>query len=136
MAFKAVDPSAVWEYVSPRDPDPDRPTIWKLGPIDAFTWALVQDLAARGRLSDGELSDEADLSLALGTSRLEMVRHGLKGVENFEGAQFATRQVRRAGRTFEVVADSFLGAIPGTIIDELAARIETHNQLSEDQSKN
>ncbi len=136
MAFKAVDPSAVWEYVSPHDPDPEHPTIWKLGAIDAFTWARVQDLAARGALSGGDPSDGAGLSLAVGTSQLEMVRHGLKGVINFHGAEFATGQVRRAGRTYEIVADSFLGKIPGALIDELAERIETLNRLGEDQAKN
>jgi hypothetical protein len=72
--------------------------------------------------------------------KLDLIRCGLKGFENFEHPQtgknidFDTTASLRFGKSRNIVSDRVLELIP--VIDELAEEIEKLSKLSDDEQKN
>jgi len=72
--------------------------------------------------------------------QLDIVRFGLKGWQNFLGADgkerpFKTKRLSRGGKSYEVVSDESLAYLPVRVIRELADVILNWNQLSEEEKK-
>ena len=124
MAFKLLDLSQVKDYVSRFDPNHDNPTIWKLGVLDAFQWADIQDASTISILDDDQ-SPEVTPAINLARRMLLMVRYGLKGVENLPEPDFRTQTIVRRGKERQVVDEDFLAVLPSDLIVELATEI--HN---------
>jgi len=134
MAFTAIDTSKTKDYISTNDPDPKNPTVWKLGVLDAFQWAEVEDVTW---YLESAAHEDGGRGVPVGAHRdMLIIRFGLKGVDNFHGAEFNTKSIDRNNIQRQMVSDDFLRVLPGNLITELAKEIHDLNNLSEDQAKN
>jgi len=118
-----VNISATKDYTSKLDKS-DPKTIWKIGALDSDVFDLI--------------GDQAQNPLKM-TS--EVVRFGLKGIENFKdsyGNEIKFDTVSRAvGRNnYSVVADNIMKIIPPEIKNELSEQILNLTKLNPDEIKN
>ncbi len=130
------------EFKSQFDPERDaNPTVFKLGLLDPFVRAMLDDEMTRLDFGPGGPDGQATTSVRLGTRNIEMVRFGLRGIENFKGpdgnpVQWRTMRKNVRGRSYEVPSDEVLRLIPPKIISELAGEIAKENSISDEERKN
>lgn len=137
MALIAIDPEATIDYSLLSDTGPDK-TVFKLGTIDAFVRAYLDDTHINIR--KGDTVDINDV--AFNHKLLEIVRFGLKGWTNFKDADgkdvpFVTEDIAvpNVGRRMAVSEDSMKHLSFSWVI-ELAVKINDHNSLKEADLKN
>lgn len=112
-----IDRNLTKEYTSKYDTG-DPKTIWKLSVLSAREFALISE----------KISDQAKAIDGM----IEVVRYGLKGVENFadnNGKIIALEQGK-------LVPESVLNIIPVDVIIELGGKILELTKLSEQEIKN
>lgn len=145
MGITALTLDEEWTYVSKFDQGEDK-TIWKLGVIDAALLATIEDSMYEfsvPRNEEGTVDDDSPAStkLSIKQRNLAVVRHGLRGFENFKftdgtEAKFQACSKVRAGHNVKVVEMATINQIPPKIIDELANEILERNSLTGDEAKN
>jgi hypothetical protein len=126
-----------WSYSSVLDtaPEADK-TIFVLGAIDVMVRSFIADNATVWLQSDNGLQ----LMNKTAARNYELVRFGLKDVQNFKDAKgndlkivFVDRAV--GGALYKVVSDDFLKMVPPQVIAELAGQIIEKNSTSADLVK-
>lgn len=126
MALKGINLGETHDFVSQRDKDKESPTVFKIGILDSITRAGLIDILETDAL--GRPKNQYKYSV-------EVVRFGLKGIENFP-FEFKTVKIVRWGQEYEVVDNSILGRIPIKVIDEIAGKILDYNIISGEEEKN
>lgn len=101
-------------------------TTWKLGVLST---PILSYCTAKG-VSEFPLD-----------TMVEVVRFGLKGVENFKSKngssiQFSTTSRPISGRNYEIVSDAIINVIPMKVISELGSKILELSTLTDDEAKN
>ena len=123
MGIKGISLSETVDFVSKYDKEEPK-TTWKLGVLDADMFASL------GELTNNPLK-----------MMLEIVRFGLKGIENFKdasGNEIKFSAVSRAvgPYSYKIVSDNIIKIIPSPIISELGAEILKISKLNEEEAKN
>lgn len=125
-------------YFSKYDEEPDetKKTKFLIGAVDVMTRSAIADEATIW------ISTPAGMQMQNRASfrNHEMIRFGLKGVENYKNAAggdipltFETRII--SGKPYEVVSDAFLKTLPGLVIEELANKITEINTATDENRK-
>ncbi len=142
MAITAVNINATREYVSKSDKDQNSPTKWHLGFLDSLIMAQIDDQITVFEADAKDPQANAKTTLKVNQSKIELVRFGLKGIDNFidhttkKPVVFETESVTRNGKAYTVVSESLLKKIPRSILYELADEIKNQNEFSESEEKN
>jgi len=141
MSLIGIDPTEVIEYVSEYDPDPENPTIFKLGVVDSLTIAKIEDKLTTFSIDAKNPTGSTDAKISSGMREIELLRAGLKGWDNFfdkngNPIPFETNTQRSSGKAKEVPTDKTLGRLPTVISKELANVIYNQNKISEEERKN
>lgn len=131
------------DFISKYDTDKEHPTIWKLGMFDSVVRAKIQDFITTYEADPSNPKNiKARVTINLSERMLDIVRFGLKGIENFmhpqtqKLIQFDTVSVVRFGKNCNIVSDEVLKFIPFEVIEELAGEISKQNKLTEEETKN
>lgn len=122
----AINPTQTFDYVlrADRELPAEEQTVWKLRGLSHRERAQVEDnLATQG--GDGQLS------FRIGSQRLEILKAGLLGFENFLDAEGRPVPFDRQGAA---VHDRTLDRIAEADATELANAITARNSLSEKES--
>lgn len=134
----AINPEVVHDYSLALD-DGEQKTIFKLGVIDSFTRAYIDDKYSIRKTIDGKV-DLEDVNVH--AKYLEFVRFGLRGWVNFKDGlgqdiPFETVEVNLPNIGKRTVAsDSSLKRLTLGWIVELGVEILSHNQISQEELKN
>jgi hypothetical protein len=126
----AIDPTITKEYILTDDTGEVK-TVWLLGLFDSFVASRIQTLMYnRGR--DIEKQYETDMTEVV----FETIRHGLKGVTNFN-VEFTTEEVNipKVGKR-TVVSNEFLKRLKLKWAVELYSELLNMNFVTEQDSKN
>lgn len=136
MALVAINPSVEFEYSLINDIAEPK-TVFKLGVLDIFTRAFLDDTHLGINRDDESLSD-----VAIRDKYLQFIRFGLRGWSNFKDehgneVEFTTEEVAfpRIGKR-RVVSDASLNRIDSSWVPELVLQILTHNSLRAAELKN
>lgn len=139
MAIKGITLIESFKWYSPRDKaesDNDK-TTFVLGAVDGLIRAHIADNATAW------ISHEAGMQMVNKSSHrnLELVRFGLKSVENFKDdkgndipVEFVDRVIN--GKVYKVVADSFLVRLDIADIADMAIAILDANTVTDTERKN
>ncbi len=142
MALVGLTKAATVKYESQYDPQRgnEGATVFQLGTLDCFVAAYLQDNMAE---FTPDLSDASGVRTVtkINQSRIDVVRFGLKGWENFkdqDGNDIAFRTVKKSlmGREYQVVPDELLAMLDPKVVTELAIKIRRANTVSEEEEKN
>lgn len=142
MALTAVNINKTRIYVSRHDPDTQNPTKWHLGFLDSLRRAQIDDQITVFEADPGKPDAQAKTTLKLNEARVDLVRFGLKDIENFideetaKPVKFETITVLREGKSYNVVSDTILRRIDPDILYELAEEIKKLNKFTEVEEKN
>ena len=145
MAYRALKINSVIDCIDPQDPDKDNPTIWKLGILDSMIKAELDDEVTvfESNQSKGDQDNtRARTELKINQAKLQYVRFGLKGFENYLDPEtdkpvvFDTTSVARGGKNYNVVSDKIMRAIPSDLLARLADKIKKLNEMTEQERKN
>lgn len=141
MAFTAIRRDEIREYVSPHDPDPEKPTVWLLGALDHRARTYIDDMTTEFEVSSSSPKDKAKVSLRINERNFQLVRFGLKGWRGFLGEDgqeipFDTDTVSIDGRSYKLVAQRLMEFLPYQVIAELAGQVDGQNRLSEAEKRN
>lgn len=136
MAFRGIRPDEVREYISPNDPDPDQPTVWKLGTLDAHLMGYIKDAVTRFETGGKKGSQTLEPVFRMGTWNWLLVKYGLRGWSNFldhAGQPIVERfdSASHFGRSYQVVPDAVLEQLLSDLLTELANEINAQNTLQE-----
>jgi hypothetical protein len=129
-------------YVSKYDPDKSHPTVFVLGLINLKVCHSIVDEASQFEVNSEKPEEKGKLSLRWNQMNYELVRFGLKGVENFndprtnQPVKFETISVTRRGKNYNVVTENVLEMIPPVVITELAEQLRSMTHLLEEEAKN
>lgn len=111
------------EFVSQFDKG-GNPTKWRIGCVDSFLTMFCFQSTDSGNKNGFDLN-----------ATINMVRFGLKGVENF-GAPIAFETVIVAGMEFQAVSLDFIKKIPSQVLSELGGKIAQFQVPSDELAKN
>jgi len=142
MAVTAVNINKTKVYVSKHDPDQANSTKWHLGFLDSLRRAQIDDQITVFEADAGNPEAKAKTTLKLNEAKIELVRFGLKDIENFideetgKPIKFDTIAVVRDGKSYNVVSDRILQRIDPDILYELADEIKAMNKFSDQEEKN
>ncbi|MFA5316202.1 MAG: hypothetical protein WC369_02120 [Dehalococcoidales bacterium] len=126
MGLKGINIGETRNFISKHDQDKEHPTVFKIGILDSIVMS--------GLLDALEFDAQHQIKSKHRYS-MELVRFGLKGIENFS-AEFKTTKIVRWGQEYEVVDNLTIARIPVLVIDEIAGEIMDDNVLSEGERKN
>lgn len=126
MSLKGISLGEIVDFISKKDAVAENPTKFKLGVLDSFSRAGLYDMFEKDAL--GRPKNEWKYCI-------DVVRFGLKGIENFD-VEFKTIKINRWGQEYEVVDNDVLRRIPSSVINELADEILKNNILTELERKN
>lgn len=144
MAIKALDLSATINYVHPGD-EGDDATVFHLATLSSRDIGRINDATTSFSFSAKDMDEDGDgnvsTSLAQSKRNFEAVRLALTGWENFIGPDdkpvaFETIKRDVGGRTRDVVKPELLDMIPLAVVNGMAARVLSANQLSADDLGN
>ncbi len=143
MAIKGINIYETKDYVSKFDPDKKSPTVWKIGILDSLLKSKLKDIVTTYEVDPAKPDEgRAKTTLNINQSRVEIVRFGLKGFENFldpktgKPVKFDTISKASYGRNYNVVTDEVLKIIPENILYELADEISKESGLTAEEEKN
>jgi len=132
----AINSESTFDYSLISDTG-DNKTIFKLGVIDAFVRAFIDDTHTSIKKEDGSMDD-----IAISDKYVQFVKFGLRGWDNFKDSNgneilFQTEEkvFPRIGKR-TIVSDNCLAKLDLQWIIELGLQIVIHNKLSESESKN
>ncbi len=140
MSIKGIDIYEERDYVSKFDKDEPK-TLAKLGVLDSRIRAELEDESTSFEISSSEPGDRAKTTLGLNRKAIEVVRFGLRGLENFQDkdgkpVKFDTISLTKYGKNYRVVAPDILNMLPFEVIMEYAQEILKENKLTEKERKN
>ena len=118
--IKAISINDTKEYISVYDMNEPK-TTWVLGAVDSITMARIEDEMTE-TVIDGK--NKVNQKINFSTKKLNLVRHGLKGVKN-SNLSFVIEDGK--------VSDDTIKEIDKRIIKELATQIENFNTFSDEQ---
>lgn len=126
----SLDPTVTIPYSLKKDIGEPR-TIWELGLFDSFIAAKLQSLIYNNSKAVQE-QGSSDITEVV----FEFVRHGLKGVKNYN-IPFQTEEINvpKIGKR-TVASDEFLRTLKLEWVIELYTELLTMNFLTEQDSKN
>jgi len=143
MAVIGINVYDTKKFISRHDTDKENPTTWEIGVLDSLLKAKVKDGSTVFEYDPQEPSNsKAKTTLNINQSNIDIVRFGLKGVENFidprtkKPVEFNTIAITRSGKSYNVVTDEILRMIPPPILDELAKEINKNSDISGEEEKN
>lgn len=142
MAVTAVNINKTKVYVSKYDNDKNNPTKWHVGFLDSLIRAKIDDQVTVFEADASNPEGKARTTLKLNEAKIELVRFGLKNVENFideetgKPVKFDTIAIVRDGKSYNVVSDQILRRIDPDILYELADEIKRMNKFSGEEEKN
>ena len=138
MAFRGIDTARTLDYVSPKDPDKENPTRFKLRSPSKRVINYLRDRAiANEGAAEGNIELESPFGLMY-----EYVRFGLVGLVNFldekdQTVEFTTERVSVPGvGKMEVVAASVIDLFPEELLHEVAVQVMTLQKPTEEAAKN
>ena len=99
--------------------DTENPTIWKIGVIPSYLFAMISDGANEKQIE----------------TVYKFLQVGIKGWENFN-IPHETVKEKMFGREIDVVPMSIIERIPMRIVTELSMKIMEVNQITEVERKN
>lgn len=136
MALKALNLTQIIEFQSPRDPDKgtDQATKFKIAAIPSRIYVTLKDKAA-SFVPDQNSPDGVKAEFNGNLIAYEIVRWGLKGVENFP-VEYKTRKEKLGPYSYDVVDDDFMSALDIETIRELHEAIDKLCTISEETVKN
>ena len=82
MAIVGININETRDYILKSDPDKDNPTVFKIGVLDPLLKAKILDEASAFEVSSQNPEDEAKVSYKLNKRNYDLVRFGVKGIEN------------------------------------------------------
>lgn len=135
--LKALNLSKIVEFESDRDPDKgtENATKFKIGAIPSRVYAQLKDKAS-SFTPDGEGGDGLKAEFKPNMIAFETVKYGLKGIENFDGVEFKTQEVRIANTVIHAVHDDVMAALDIEIIRELSLAIRKICEFEDEEIKN
>lgn len=143
MAVIGINIHETKDYISKYDPDKSNPTVWKIGILDSLLKSKLKDIVTTYEVDPAKPDEgKAKTTLNINQSRVEIVRFGLKGLENFldpktgKPVSFDTVSKSSYGRNYNVVTDEVLKIIPEEILYELADEISKTSGLTKQEEKN
>lgn len=115
--------------------EPEEPTRWEIGPLDAHVAARIKDMLTEYTASKNEEAD-ARAKVNYHESAIETCRFGIHGVENLvdedgEVIPFEREFTYVKGRKYPVATRAFLGRVALKDLVELAREIEFDNFITE-----
>jgi hypothetical protein len=141
MAFRAKNPLSEKKYISPRDPDPENPTIAIFKGLDYKMHSKLKDELLQYKTSSANPTDSADVKCNVNSLNIEAVRYGLVDLANLidhEGniVEFKTKKEARFGKNYDVVVDQIIALLHTVgLIDEYAKEIMELTTLSSSEKK-
>lgn len=126
MAMKALNLTQTIKFSSPRDPDKENPTLFILGAIPSRVYAILKDKAA-SFTPDPNSPDGMRAEFNGNLIAYDIVRWGLKGVENYE-LEYQTQKEKVGSYQYDVVHDDFMKSLELETIREIS---EAVNKLCE-----
>jgi hypothetical protein len=136
----AFDATEVDEFTFPNDTEPK--TIFKIGVLDTVLRAHLNDMLTRYELSSPNGDDPAGVNINLEGMRLQAVRFGLKGWDNFKDKhgneiKFDTVSVAVKGvGNRDGLSPRALAAIRHEWIEPLGNAILNGNKFNKEEIKN
>jgi hypothetical protein len=133
--------SAVRDFVSASDVGTER-TIFKLGVLDSITRSSLEDAHTQFTVDTTGTGGQAQMKISRRARDMEIVRHGLRGWDNFQDAEGnqvkfeTTSRPGPAGTSVPLVSDACLKMIPYALIEELAREILKDNTISKEDEGN
>ena len=141
MAIVGIDINETRDYILKDDPDKENPTIFKIGLLAPLLKAKILDEASAFEVSSQNPEDEAKVSYKLNKRNYDLVRFGVKGIENLIDPQ-TRKPLRVSFDTINIGNKSYL-ALPARImsmispwISELAEEVLKETSLTEEERKN
>jgi len=138
--FKAIDIKATKRYVSPNDPDQEKPTVFIIGAIDTCLRSYIDNKCTR--ISVDKKSQNRDIHIdPMEYSRM-VFKYGLKEVENFFAADGTTPLALEMGTTtisgtpYSCITDECIKNFHPDLIGEVAEEIIKYQGLSAEEIKN
>lgn len=133
--LKAVNLTTTIEFQSPRDPEKgtDQATKFTLGAIPSRIYTTLKDKATSFTQEEGVMGVRADYRPH--AIAYDIVRHGLKNVENFP-ANFTTQEVRIGNSVHNVVHEDFMQTLDIDTIRELSEAIRGLCEFEVEEIKN
>jgi hypothetical protein len=131
------------DYVSKHETNKESPTIWKIGILDSILKSKIQDVITTYEADPANpKSIKAMAKVNVEERALDIVRFGLRGIENFlhpqtgKPIQFETISVNRFGKNYNLVSDEIIKVIPSKVLSELAEEISKQSGITEEETKN
>lgn len=141
MAIKAIDINEEHKYILKCEQGlnhGNKPTIWVLGVLDSLTLGAIEDQSTQFESTPDEHGNmQTRGTFKISQGNLDLVRHGLKGFENFidsSGNDVPFYSSTLPGGK-KVVQDKTLMRIPKDVLSELADQIGNLNRLMPDEEK-
>jgi hypothetical protein len=145
VAITGISKYEIEKYVSLQDPhhpakpdaDPTQATVFDLGVLDADISAQIAD---RSMVMENT-GEGTRYFIHGGTRALTAVRFGLRDWHNFPNKDGGSLTFERTtayvnGKTYDIVADTSLGAMPQWLVQELGRKIIEMNSLNQELEKN
>lgn len=142
MSLIGIDINETKPYVSKHDPDKSNPTVFQLGVLDPFLRAHLEDKSVVFEKSSQNPKDPVSTSYNMNLRNIEIVKFGLKGIENFihpqtkQPIKYDTVSTSVKGKNYPAVTDEIIRHLGTKLIAELASAIEEENVFSEEEEKN
>lgn len=140
--LKALDLSKTIIFESPRDPakGTEEATKFTIGAIPSRVYAALKDSATTYR-QDPNNQDDIKVDFRPNDIAKDMVRHGLKGIQNFctdsgSVVEFKTKKTRIGNSEYDVLADEVLDVIDLDTIREIAQAIREICEVDAKTEKN
>lgn len=137
----ALDLSTVRNFTSKYDTGQSK-TIFKIGVVDSITRAKIEDDEYEFTVNKTFSIQDGGMIINRRQRNLQVVRHGLKGWENFKDASgsdvpFQTAPLAGSeGTPRTIVSESSLKLLDPRLIDELADEISRANVMTKEEEKN
>lgn len=145
MAIVGITPGATKRFISKSD-DPNNPTVWIIGELDAYTMARLSDQFLDIGIEQAEDGDPEKATSSLKNMRMfewaiEVCRYGIKDWENFKDQsgndiQFHSKTEFRNGVETSFLDPEILKRVPMNVLQEIATAIRDTNTVSEKEVKN
>lgn len=142
MALTGVNFAEEREYISPKDPDKENPTKFKLGLLDPFVRSYIEEQTTRMELGSGGPDAPAGVGFSQIKNDILTVRLGLVGIENYlhpetgKPVEFRSTSRNIGRKMYTMVSEQVVSLMPTDLLHELAEEIRRDNRMTEEESKN
>jgi hypothetical protein len=142
MALIGINSAETRDYVSPKDPDKDNPTVFSVGVLDPYVQSYIEEMTNKISVRSKNPDERASINYSDLKRNILIVRLGVKDIRNFIDPQtqkpirFDTVSMPLGGKNFPAITESIISMMSKELINELAGEVETDNNLSEEEEKN